>query len=321
MPCDVTDYASCDAAFCHAIDVSPTKSLDIVALIAGVVGEPGSLVDQVLDARRKMEESASRSPNIWMELTRPPRPRHPGMDVNLLGVYDCAYLALWYMSLGRKAEVQKGKGKGNASDGQGKDVKSSGSSKEKTKSLILISSTVAYSDVPAFADYHTSKCELPLFATPILVLPVTSDTCPTFSHTPYVERSQANKQVLIYRPSTVGVRGLFRGLRHVTPQLNIRTNCLAPYFVRTPLVEENMSMFSAAGLEPGKGMSFVDVQTVADAAARCAVDEHLHGRVLAVVPGITRDACVDLCDDEDGLWAAEVFKMLVQKRRAVGDIM
>lgn len=141
--CDVTEYSSCVAAFKHAMDFSPTKSLNAVALMAGVVGEPSSLVEQVLDARNNSAGSQRGEREL-----EPPRPCHRALDVNLLGVYDCAYLALWYMSLDEKKEAKK--------DGEGPGV-----CKEKggTKSLILISSTVAYTDVPQFADYHTSKCK------------------------------------------------------------------------------------------------------------------------------------------------------------------
>ena len=131
--CDVTDYSSSVEAFEYAIRSSPTGSIDVAALIAGVIGEPGSFVDMVVKGQQQ-------------KLPKPPKLRHPALDVNLVGIYDCAYLALWYMSLKTKA---------------------SGNEEETTppqddnfsKSLILISSTVAYTDVGSFADYHTSKCE------------------------------------------------------------------------------------------------------------------------------------------------------------------
>ncbi|KIX98233.1 uncharacterized protein Z520_06313 [Fonsecaea multimorphosa CBS 102226] len=241
--CDTADHYSSRLAFDHALQTSPNNSIDVTALVAGVIGETGSLVDKVLDSYRKKHLA-------------PPELYHSALDVNLLGVYQCAYLALWYMKI-----EQHGSG------GQAKDEGFS-------KSLIFVSSTVAYTDVGNFADYHASK---------------------------------------------FGVRGLFRGLRHETPRLNIRTNCLAPYFMRTPLVENALDTFAAAGMEPGKGFTFVDVESVVDVAGRFAVDESLHGRVVAILPD--PQGAVDLRDDEEGLWAGKVFKMVQDQRRAVGDII
>ncbi|EXJ72233.1 uncharacterized protein A1O5_04737 [Cladophialophora psammophila CBS 110553] len=241
--CDITDHSSSTGAFEHALRTSPNTSIDVTALIAGVLGEPGSLVDKVLDSQNEKHIS-------------PPELRHPALDVNLLGVYNCAYLALWYMKM-----------ESNGSARPAQDEKPS-------KSLIFVSSTVAYTDVGSFADYHASK---------------------------------------------FGVRGLFRGLRHETPRLNIRTNCLAPYFMRTPMVENALATFSAAGMEPGKGFTFVDTETVVDVAGRFAVDEGLHGRAVAIFPA--PEGAVDLKDDEEGLWAGEAFKMMQEKRRALGDMI
>ncbi|KAJ9603469.1 hypothetical protein H2200_012247 [Cladophialophora chaetospira] len=246
--CDVTAHHSRTEAFEYAIRLSPTKSLDIVALMAGVMGEPGSLVDMVI---RGQQENVS----------QPPKLRHPALNANLVGICNCAYLALWYMNLGSGADGQKS---------------GTPASQEAlfSKSLMLISSTVAYTDVGNFADYHTSK---------------------------------------------FGVRGLFRGLRHETPRLNIRTNCLAPYFMDTPLVHNGLEAFAAAGMEPGKGFEFVDVEKVVDVAGRFAVDEGLHGRAIMIVP--EPEGVVDLDDDEDGLWGGKVFKGVQERMRARGLII
>ena len=120
-------------AFEYAIHHSPTKSIDVTALTAGVIGEPGSFVDKVLEGREK-------------RCLEPPKLQHPGLDVNLMGNYNCAYVALWYMSLDTKIEEDVRDNK--AVEGVGF-----------FKSLFLVSSTVAYTDVPNFADYHTSTCE------------------------------------------------------------------------------------------------------------------------------------------------------------------
>ncbi|ETI23613.1 hypothetical protein G647_05415 [Cladophialophora carrionii CBS 160.54] len=213
--CDVTDHASSVEAFEHAIRTSPSKSVDVAALVAGVIGEPGSLVDMVIKGQREEER------------VTPPQLRHPALDVNLLGIYNSAYLALC--------------------------------------------STVAYTDVGNFADYHTSK---------------------------------------------FGIRGLFRGLRHETPRLDVRTNCLAPYFMDTPMVQNGLEVFAAAGMAPGKGFTFVHVDKVVDVACRFAVDESLHGRAMMIVP--EPEGVIDVKDDKEGLWGGVVFKGTQERMRASG---
>ncbi|MCJ1360454.1 MAG: hypothetical protein MMC33_010459 [Icmadophila ericetorum] len=129
--CNVTDFDSIVAAFKDAAAFSPSKSLDVVALVAGVIGEQEGLVDQVIRSRTRTEDT------YWIE---PTKPRHPAIDVNLLGIYDCAYVALHYM----------------ASNSESAGSVREGAHPHSTKSLILVSSTAAYIDSP-FADYQVSK--------------------------------------------------------------------------------------------------------------------------------------------------------------------
>jgi 5'-hydroxyaverantin dehydrogenase len=124
-------------AFEHAIRNAPSGSIDVAALMAGVIGEPGSLVDMVIKGQREKQPT-------------PHKLRHPALEVNLLGIYNSAYLALWYMSLDQTAKGAK-------------DGLAAPQGPQFSKSLILISSTVAYADVGNFADYHTSKCEYLLY--------------------------------------------------------------------------------------------------------------------------------------------------------------
>lgn len=86
-------------------------------------------------------------------------------------------------------------------------------------------------------------------------------------------------------------------------------------------MEPALPTFAAAGVVPGQGITFVDVERVVDAAERFAVDESLHGRAWAVVPaGLGEgEGIVDLKDDEDGTWAAETIKRIVERGRAAGD--
>ena len=102
------------------------------------------MVDQVVKAQAEAGDGAGERV--------PLKPRHPAMDVNLLGVYDCTYLALYYMNLKSKVAGE------GAAHGKGEGAR--------TKSLILISSTAAYTDIPMFSDYQTSKCEFRSFPQP-----------------------------------------------------------------------------------------------------------------------------------------------------------
>ena len=47
--CDTTDWDSSAAAFKHAANFAPSKTIDVVILFAGVDGERRGLVDLVLD--------------------------------------------------------------------------------------------------------------------------------------------------------------------------------------------------------------------------------------------------------------------------------
>ncbi|KAL6243159.1 hypothetical protein RBB50_009710 [Rhinocladiella similis] len=97
---------------------------------------------------------------------------------------------------------------------------------------------------------------------------------------------------------------------------------LAPTFVRSPLVTPTLAVLAKSGVEPGKGLEFVGIESVVDVAMRFAADENVHGRAWAVVSagsktgGATKDdvAC-DLGDDEDGLLGRNVLGEIVKVRR------
>ena len=121
--CDVTDWASTAAAFRHAANFAPSKTIDVVVPFAGVGGEQRSLVDLVLD-----------QPAPTLDREAAARPAHQAIDVNLVGEYISTYLALQYFRL-------------PPANGQ-QDFK---------KSLILISSLGAYIDMAYNTGYATSK--------------------------------------------------------------------------------------------------------------------------------------------------------------------
>jgi NAD(P)-dependent dehydrogenase (short-subunit alcohol dehydrogenase family) len=123
--CDTTDWQSSAAAFKHAASFGPRKTLDVAILNAGVTGDGGSIVDQVLAAPEPFLESD----------VLPAQPSRPAVAVNYLGVYDGCWLALYYMRLPAKA------GPANLS-----------------KSLIMTGSLASYGDMPFSQDYGSSKC-------------------------------------------------------------------------------------------------------------------------------------------------------------------
>ena len=122
--CDTTDWESSAAAFKHAANFAPSKTIDIVVLFAGVDGERRGLVDLVMDQP---------APSLDGDPT-PAKPAHRALDINLIGVYISTYLALHYFRLPAKSGEQQFK-----------------------KSLILISSITGYMDLPYNTGYATSK--------------------------------------------------------------------------------------------------------------------------------------------------------------------
>lgn len=124
--CDVTSWESIVAAFIHAGAFSANKTLDVAVLCAGLEGDKGSLTDQVL---------AAPEPSLNPAAT-PVAPRHLALNVNLIGLYNCAWLALYYIRLPSNVQTAS----------------------TFSKSLILVSSMAGYVDMPTNSDYNASKC-------------------------------------------------------------------------------------------------------------------------------------------------------------------
>ena len=123
-------------AFKHAINFSPRKTLDVAALFAGTDGEARGLVDIIDDLGPPVLNDSEEDGNV--ALGKPPL---KAVDVNLYGVYNSAYLSLYYMRLPPAT-----------SSPQHPPDKAPG-----TKSLIFVSSMMGYIDLPYNTGYAISK--------------------------------------------------------------------------------------------------------------------------------------------------------------------
>ncbi|KAL6811541.1 NAD(P)-binding protein [Trichoderma sp. SZMC 28015] len=122
----------------------------------------------------------------------------------------------------------------------------------------------------------------------------------------------------IYSATKYGIRGLFRSIRlRSYKELNVRCNLIAPWVIRTPLTVPLQNFMDKSGMPEGKGLTFATVDAVVDAVGRCAVDENVVGRSIAVMP----EGNFDLGDDEAGLWAGAALKKIVQARKDAGDVI
>lgn len=121
--CDTTDWESCAAAFRHSVAFAPSKTLDLAVLFAGIAGNHKNMIDSALEEPQPTVDGVS----------TPARPYLKTVDVNLTGVYQCAYLALYYFRLpSQPTQTFK-------------------------KSLVLVSSIFGYMDVPNNTGYNVSK--------------------------------------------------------------------------------------------------------------------------------------------------------------------
>lgn len=121
VKCNVSDWSSQVSAFKHAIEFSPSKSLDVVVTFAAV--DPlENLIDEV---------KATKDVSLQLD---PSPPSLRTIDINLTGSYYSAALAMHYFRLPSQV-----------------------SSSPTTKSLIFISSLAAYLDDDHNIAYTTSK--------------------------------------------------------------------------------------------------------------------------------------------------------------------
>jgi|SRR5947209_15234016 len=84
--CDVTNWESQIKAFKTAIMFAPQKTLDVVAMFAGIANEGGNVVEHVQANEVSLDQD-------------PAQPSTRPLDINLTGVYFSTYLALNYFRL------------------------------------------------------------------------------------------------------------------------------------------------------------------------------------------------------------------------------
>jgi 5'-hydroxyaverantin dehydrogenase len=81
----------------------------------------------------------------------------------------------------------------------------------------------------------------------------------------------------LYNAGKFGVRGLFRSVRSRAKEMGVRCNLLAPWYIKTPMTAPISEALKARGIKDGKGVTFVPIEDVVEAAGRCAVDQNVDG--------------------------------------------
>jgi len=237
--CDVLDWESSNEAFKSAVNFGPSKTLDISALYAGVLGTANNMIDIL------KENGAPSLSSV------PPIPTHKAIDINLTGEWYSTYLSFHYMQL--KPQTN---GVATGPNGGFK------------KSIVMISSLAGYVDYPNNSAYAAGK---------------------------------------------FGVRGLWRSIRSRAPELGVRTNLIAPWFVDTPMVADMKAGLEKAGVKWGQGFTWAPADHVVEAATKCAVEEDIDGRAFAIMP----EGYYDLNDDTEH--GGDTLLALISKRMEAGD--
>jgi NAD(P)-dependent dehydrogenase (short-subunit alcohol dehydrogenase family) len=82
-----------------------------------------------------------------------------------------------------------------------------------------------------------------------------------------------------YSASKFGVRGLMRALRHIVPQYGVRVNVIAPWYIKTAILDASM-----VNLIEEVGAGWATVESCAAAVERIVTDEKIQARSFAIVP-------------------------------------
>ncbi|KAK4630963.1 5'-hydroxyaverantin dehydrogenase [Fulvia fulva] len=97
-----------------------------------------------------------------------------------------------------------------------------------------------------------------------------------------------------YDASKWGVRGLLRSIRTTGPAQGVRVNLIAPWFVDTRIMSDEIKQKLRAG-----GIEFCDIQDAARAVLHFASTKHINGRALTIVPkSVSQRGYVDLQEDD-----------------------
>ncbi|OCK82963.1 NAD(P)-binding protein [Lepidopterella palustris CBS 459.81] len=238
VTCDVTSWESQVSAFKHAISFGG-GSIDIVVPFAGIVGET-HIVDQVSLHPASLD-------------TDPPPARTNTISVNLLGVYNTAYLAVHYFRL--PAPIPAGP-HSHAQPTNAHPFK---------KTILFISSIAGYVSHPNSSTYCAAK---------------------------------------------FGVRGLWQGMQKKAFEAGVRTNLIAPWYIKTP-----MTMREPADPEMNMElMGFVPIEGLVDAVVRVLADEECQGRAVAVFP----EGNFDLGDNlYEGFAGPEMQRRLLERFKGI----
>ena len=122
--CDTSSWESSVAAFKHAVNFSPRKTLDAAALFAGIGGDSDNMVSAISNAEQPSLDNDPAEPSLKI------------IDINLDGVIKSAHLALHYFRMPAVSQAE--------------------APKSTTKNLMLCTSLSGYVDYGA-TQYCISK--------------------------------------------------------------------------------------------------------------------------------------------------------------------
>ncbi|KAL4875692.1 hypothetical protein BJY04DRAFT_201388 [Aspergillus karnatakaensis] len=120
-----------------------------------------------------------------------------------------------------------------------------------------------------------------------------------------------------YTSSKFGSRGLFRAIREKAhTRMNVRVNLIAPWTMKTPMIEADLLKLAEYGIVEGRGITLVPHSVLSEALGRIVVDEGIYGRAFAIVP----EGAVDLGDDLQGAYGGPALAEILALRKAAGDM-
>lgn len=293
---DVTSWSSLLNAFKAAIDQSPSKSIDIVVMSAGLRGE--SVLPHIFPTGLADDEDL-------------PEPPTATMDVMLTGTYYTTVLALHYFGKLHKAtkHIEVPKANGN-------DIKEDGTAIQHPgeNGISATNNEVKKANADAVKDDETANQqpdETEISGTSINVSIASQDSVKvdeSAKHNTVVSKTinGSNPMTLVnntdayqlvyiaslssyrgfasmstYNAAKYGVRGLWKSIRnapHGTYPFALRTNLVAPTITRTNMTADYFNAFVAAG-----GVA-TEVSDVVDVTMRLICDETVDGRAVCALP-------------------------------------